>query len=112
MSEGSDYTSWQALVRHHRETADVHMRELCATDPVRFRKFSLSPGDLIVDYSKDRITARRWACSWLSPGRLASRSGAIRCSAAIFPELEGATPVSGHDSSTAGRIELLRGAHR
>jgi len=57
MSEGSDYTSWQALVRHHRETADVHMQEQCATDPVRFRKSSLSPGDLIIDYSKNRITA-------------------------------------------------------
>lgn len=48
--------AWNALVAHHRQLASVHMRDLFASDPDRFRAFSLRAGDLLVDYSKHIIT--------------------------------------------------------
>jgi glucose-6-phosphate isomerase len=47
---------WQSLVQHHRKVAPLHMRELFAQDPERFTRFSLRLGDLLLDYSKNRIT--------------------------------------------------------
>lgn len=47
---------WQALASHHADMADCHMRELFATDPRRFEKFSLALEGMLVDYSKHRIT--------------------------------------------------------
>ncbi len=51
-----DLPAWQALLQHHRENADLHMRDLFAADPDRFKKFSLRMGDILFDYSKNRIT--------------------------------------------------------
>ena len=48
--------SWQNLRRHYENIKDLHMRDLFAEDPRRFEKFSIRLGDLIVDYSKNRIT--------------------------------------------------------
>ena len=57
MSEITRAPAWQALVAHQKEMAGVHMRDLFARDPERFSKFSLRLGDLLFDYSKNRITA-------------------------------------------------------
>ena len=49
----------QALdaLRDHRTTLkDQHLRDLFAADPRRFERFSLSLGDLSLDFSKNRIT--------------------------------------------------------
>ncbi len=51
-----DLPAWQALQKHQREIADVHMRDLFASDPQRFERFSLRMGDILFDYSKNRIT--------------------------------------------------------
>lgn len=48
--------AWQALAEHQKKMRDVHMRDLFAADPHRFDKFSLTLGDLLFDYSKNRIT--------------------------------------------------------
>src|SRR5512143_1070847 len=48
--------AWQALQKHRREMADVHMRDLFARDPQRFARFSLQTGDILFDYSKNRVT--------------------------------------------------------
>src|SRR5512136_2701210 len=48
--------AWQALQRHQREMAEVHMRDLFARDPQRFEQFSLQTGDILFDYSKNRVT--------------------------------------------------------
>ena len=48
--------AWQALQKHQRAIADVHMRDLFARDPRRFERFSLRVGDVLFDYSKNRIT--------------------------------------------------------
>jgi glucose-6-phosphate isomerase len=49
--------AWQALARHQQALARRHMRELFAEDPGRFEHFSLRLDDLLLDYSKNRITA-------------------------------------------------------
>ena len=48
--------AWQALMAHQQEMAGVHMRDLFAEDAQRFERFSLRFGDLLFDYSKNRIT--------------------------------------------------------
>jgi glucose-6-phosphate isomerase len=48
--------SWQNLSRHYEKTKHVHMKVLFSEDPQRFEKFSIHFNDLIVDYSKNRIT--------------------------------------------------------
>ena len=55
----SDITAtpaWNALVRHHHEVGDKHLREFFAEDPARGRELTLTLGDLYVDYSKHRVT--------------------------------------------------------
>lgn len=56
MTQPTHTPAWQALVEHQRAIADVHMRDLFAADPQRFERFSLRLGDLLFDYSKNRIT--------------------------------------------------------
>jgi glucose-6-phosphate isomerase len=56
MSAPSNLPAWQALQAHHAEVAHLHLRELFAADPERFTRFSRSFGDLLVDFSKHRIT--------------------------------------------------------
>jgi glucose-6-phosphate isomerase len=48
--------AWQALVAHQRDMRSVHMRQLFSEDAQRFDCFSLALGDLLFDYSKNRIT--------------------------------------------------------
>jgi glucose-6-phosphate isomerase len=49
--------TWKKLEHHHKAIAPIHMRDLFAKDPKRFATFSLRLGDLLLDYSKNRITA-------------------------------------------------------
>src|ERR671930_2115725 len=49
--------AWQALERHQKAMANVHMRDLFSQDPKRFDTFSLRFQDILLDYSKNRITA-------------------------------------------------------
>ncbi|WP_156802285.1 glucose-6-phosphate isomerase [Leeia oryzae] len=48
-------SAWQALERHQRSTSQWHMRDLFATDPDRFKRFSLDVAGIFLDYSKNRI---------------------------------------------------------
>jgi glucose-6-phosphate isomerase len=48
--------AWQALASHFDAIQDVHMRDLFEQDPQRFEKFSLHFEDILLDYSKNRIT--------------------------------------------------------
>src|SRR5690349_8674896 len=47
---------WWALASHQAEIADLHLRELFASDPGRGERFNLEVGDLYVDYAKHRLT--------------------------------------------------------
>ncbi len=58
MSTLTQSPAWQALAQHHKEVAGLHMRDLFASDPQRFKKFSLRWNDLLVDYSKNCITEK------------------------------------------------------
>ena len=51
-----DLPAWQALQAHQRKMAEVHMRALFAQDPQRFERYSLRTGDILFDYSKNRVT--------------------------------------------------------
>jgi glucose-6-phosphate isomerase len=48
--------AWKTLRRHFDDVKDVHLKDLFAQDPHRFTKFSTRFEDMLVDYSKNRIT--------------------------------------------------------
>ena len=48
--------TWQALAGNAKKMKSIHMRNLFASDPKRFQRFSISFEDLLFDYSKNRIT--------------------------------------------------------
>ena len=49
--------AWKALTAHHQQIAARPMREMFAEDPARFESFSLAFEDILLDYSKNRVTA-------------------------------------------------------
>jgi len=49
--------TWQTLATHAERARDVHLRDLFASDPQRFSRFSLEHNGLLLDYSKQRLTA-------------------------------------------------------
>jgi glucose-6-phosphate isomerase len=48
--------SWQSLNRHYAKMKKIHMQTLFAEDPQRFNKFSRRFNDMLIDFSKNRIT--------------------------------------------------------
>ncbi|MGE5253504.1 MAG: glucose-6-phosphate isomerase [Planctomycetaceae bacterium] len=48
--------AWRDLGGHFQKMKKVQMKDLFAADPQRFEKFSLRFQDILVDYSKNRIT--------------------------------------------------------
>jgi glucose-6-phosphate isomerase len=50
-------SGWKRLAIHFETMRDVHMRDLFSGDPRRFDRFSLRFRDILVDYSKNRVTA-------------------------------------------------------
>jgi glucose-6-phosphate isomerase len=48
---------WKQLESHRDELRGVHLRTLFAQDPGRFERFSFTLDDLLVDFSKQRVTA-------------------------------------------------------
>ncbi len=47
---------WQALLKHREEIEPLHMRAQFGEDPQRFERYSLEFNDILLDYSKNRIT--------------------------------------------------------
>ena len=56
-----DTQAWKKLQQHQGTLAKQTMRELFAEDKGRFQRFSLRLGDLLLDYSKNRITSETMA---------------------------------------------------
>jgi glucose-6-phosphate isomerase len=56
VSELTTSAAWKALSAHRERVKDLHLRELLRADPRRFDRFSIRFGDMLVDYSKNRIT--------------------------------------------------------
>ncbi|WP_046320261.1 glucose-6-phosphate isomerase [Mycobacterium sp. UM_Kg1] len=48
--------AWDALRKHHRQIGETHLRQFFADDPDRGTTFTVTVGDLYIDYSKNRIT--------------------------------------------------------
>ena len=53
----TDTPAWQALASHCAELRARPLRSLFAEDPQRFERFSIRVGDILLDYSKNRIVA-------------------------------------------------------
>ncbi|MBW1907349.1 MAG: glucose-6-phosphate isomerase, partial [Deltaproteobacteria bacterium] len=56
MVDPTETSAWKALAAHHDEVSDLLMRDLFRDDPERAARFSLTLGDLLFDFSKNRIT--------------------------------------------------------
>jgi glucose-6-phosphate isomerase len=52
----TQHPSWKKLCEHEKIISTLHMRQLFEADPERFEKFSLKLDDILLDYSKHRIT--------------------------------------------------------
>jgi glucose-6-phosphate isomerase len=53
--------TWQTLAGHAKRARAEHLRDLFAADPQRFRRFSLEHSGLLLDFSKQRLTAEALA---------------------------------------------------
>ena len=47
---------WLALTKHYEEIGDVHLRQFFAQDADRATSMTTGAADLVLDYSKHRIT--------------------------------------------------------
>ncbi|MDG1453693.1 MAG: glucose-6-phosphate isomerase [Methylophilaceae bacterium] len=52
----TQHPSWKTLCKNQETISALHMRNLFEADPKRFETFSLKLDDLLLDYSKNRIT--------------------------------------------------------
>jgi len=80
MTRLTQLSAWRALGDHYRTMAEVHMRDLFTQDPGRFERFSLRFGEILFDYSKNRITQK--TVSLLL--ELAEEAGLAEAIAAMF----------------------------
>ena len=55
MTELEKMPAWKALKKHYGQMQDVQMRDLFSDDPQRFERYSSQLGELLLDYSKNRI---------------------------------------------------------
>src|SRR5256714_9860320 len=56
MSAVTQTLTWKALEEHFTSVSKLAMRDLFAQDPNRFTKFSARFQDILLDFSKNRIT--------------------------------------------------------
>ncbi len=49
---------WQELHQHYQQIKDIHLNDWFKSDSERFNKFSVEFGDILLDYSKNRITEK------------------------------------------------------
>lgn len=56
MKKLTELTEWEALRAHQKTIASTRMQDWFKNDTHRFNTFSLSVGDIFLDYSKNRVT--------------------------------------------------------
>jgi glucose-6-phosphate isomerase len=56
MPKPTDLSAWNALEEHFPSVRDLHMRDLFAADSGRFERFHRQFQDLLLDFSKNRVT--------------------------------------------------------
>jgi glucose-6-phosphate isomerase len=111
-STRSALPAWQKLTEHQRANSRLHLRELLAQDPARFRKFSLSTDGLLLDYSKQVVTAETMGLlaalareceleAWRARMLAGERVNSTENRAVLHTALRADTPVriEGHDVS-------------
>ncbi len=57
MKNLTEQPAWHALCQHYDEIATHHMRDLFSSDSDRSTRFSIQCGGILLDYSRNRITA-------------------------------------------------------
>ncbi len=57
MARLTERPEWQDLARHYQQVAPLHLRDLFRDDPDRAARFLLEEVGLLLDYSKNRVTA-------------------------------------------------------
>lgn len=57
----TDTKSYQYLSDHLIDISERHLKDLFAEDPARFEKFSIEFDDILLDYSKNRVTDKTMA---------------------------------------------------
>ena len=67
------------MMKHRKRLGDTTMREMFAADVGRFETFSASAGDILLDYSKNRIDEDTMAALFDLARAPASRNAATRC---------------------------------
>src|SRR5690606_3386277 len=58
MSNKVRKAAFQTLGKHRKRLSDTTMRELFAHDPERFAAYSARLGDILLDYSKNRVDSQ------------------------------------------------------
>lgn len=61
MKSITDSQEWRTLETHQKDIFEKRMKDWFNEDPLRFSHFSLSWGDMLFDYSKNRITQKTLA---------------------------------------------------
>jgi glucose-6-phosphate isomerase len=56
MTAPTQLPAWKALEAHHPKAAALQMRDLFRSDPQRFERFHLRFDDILLDFSKNRVT--------------------------------------------------------
>lgn len=56
MSKPTELATWKKLTDHYNKVSALQMRDLFKNDPQRFNTFSIKFNDVLIDYSKNRIT--------------------------------------------------------
>lgn len=57
MNKINELNIWRTLLRHQHDVADEHMRNWFSQDETRLAEFSMSTDELLLDYSRNRITS-------------------------------------------------------
>lgn len=80
-----DTQPWQLLAQHYQQVSSLHMRDLFAQDPQRFDRFSIRFGDILFDFSKNRITSETFSllCDLARQAGLADKTEAMFSGAKI-----------------------------
>ena len=52
----TDLNAWKELEKNYADVRGLTMRDMFKADPSRFEEFSVSLDNLLLDYSKNRIT--------------------------------------------------------
>jgi hypothetical protein len=55
----SDCQNYRLLQKHHQNMADKSMSDWFIEDSERFSRLSIQVGDILLDYSKNRLTSAR-----------------------------------------------------